>query len=152
MATYKIQHLLSEENRFTTCNNDLEFIQFVNRVQTENEDEHTYDVEQCITYINRFTDNLKIVPIDFNGDLEFEFFVDVKHTVWTRSYFTITSTSYEDAVAVAKRMYDKGEIPDGDYDEIMYDTLDPMTLEQNTGFSTIEIHSADYGIILGNGE
>lgn len=152
MATYKIHHLLSDDNRFTTCNNDLEFIQFVNRIQTENEDEHTYDVEQCITYINKFCDNLRIVPWEYNGEKEFEFFVDVKHTVWTRTYFSITSMSYEEALKVAKRMYDEGEIPDGEYDEILYDTLDPMTLDQNSGFSTIEVHSDNFGIILGNGE
>lgn len=150
----RIKHLLSDDGRITTCNNDLEFIQFVNRIQNENEDEHTYDVDSCVNYINEFCDNLEIVVevIDNNnGLMEFTYYLDVKHSIWTRTYFTVEASSGEEADEIAKRMYREDEIDLYGWEPLI-DTIEDMTLEENGGASTHELYTDDGTIIYQNGE
>jgi hypothetical protein len=151
MAIYRILHTLAEPQRITTCNNDLEFIQFVNRIQNENEDEHTYDVESGIKYINTHCDNLKFVTDDFVlGEEDFEFYMDQKHTVWLRTWFSVQARSQEEANEKVRQMYDNDEI-DGDT-EYLYETLEEMSLEDNGDMSTVEIYTEHVDLVLQNGE
>jgi hypothetical protein len=151
MASYRIFHNLSEDKRITTCNNDLELIQFVNRIQTENEDDLTYDVDSAIDYINFTCDNLDFVSDHFDGSEEYQFCVDQKHTIWYRSYFTVNAMSYEDATEKVSQMFRDDVLPTDNWD-IIFDTTEEMTLEDNGGASTIEIYTEDGDLVLQNGE
>lgn len=151
MASYRIFHKLSEDKRITTCNNDLELIQFVNRIQTENEDPHTYDVDSAIKYINTTCDNLEFVSEDFDGSQEFEFYIDQKHTIWYRTYFTVKAKSYEEATEKVSQMYRDNEIPT-DYTDILHDTAEEMSVEENGGMSTIEVYAEGHDLVIQNGE
>lgn len=151
MASYRIFHNLSDDKRITTCNNDMELIQFVNRIQTENEDELTYDVGKCVDYIRDFCDNLQFVSDDFDGSEEYQFYVDQKHTIWYRSYFTVNAMSYEEATEKVSQMFRDDELPTDDWD-ILFDTVEEMTLEDNGGASTIELYTEDGDLVLQNGE
>lgn len=151
MATYRILHTLAEPQRITTCNNDLEFIQFVNRIQNENEDGHTYDVEECKNYILKYSDNLQLVDEDYViGEEDFEFYMDQKHTVWLRTWFSVQARSQEEANEKAREMYDNDEI-EGDT-EYLYDTLEEMSLDDNGDMSTVEIYTEHVDLVLQNGE
>jgi hypothetical protein len=151
MASYRIFHNLSDDKRITTCNNDLELIQFVNRIQTENEDPHTYDVGKCVDYIHNFCDNLQFVSDDFDCSDEFIFYVDQKHTIWYRSYITVNAMSYEEATEKVSQMFRDDVLPTDNWD-IIFDTTEEMTLEDNGGASTIEIYTEDGDLVLQNGE
>lgn len=151
MATYRILHKISDPERITTCNNDLEFIRFVNRVQTENGDDHTYDVEECKNYILKYSDNLQLVDEDFVlGEEEFLFYMDQKHTVWLRTWFSVQARSQEEANEKVREMYDNDEI-EGDT-EYLYETLEEMSLEDNGDMSTVEIYTERVDLVLQNGE
>lgn len=151
MATYRILHKISDPERITTCNNDLEFIRFVNRVQTENGDDHTYDVEECKNYILKYSDNLQLVDEDFVlGEEEFLFYMDQKHTVWLRTWFSVQARSQEEANEKVREMFDKDEI-EGDT-EYLYETLEEMSLEDNGDMSTVEIYTERVDLVLQNGE
>lgn len=151
MATYRILHKISDPERITTCNNDLEFIRFVNRVQTENGDDHTYDVEECKNYILKYSDNLQLVDEDFVlGEEEFLFYMDQKHTVWLRTWFSVDAKSQEEANEKVREMFDKDEI-EGDT-EYLYETLEEMSLEDNGDMSTVEIYTERVDLVLQNGE
>jgi len=151
MASYRIFHNLSDDNRITICKNDMELIQFVNCIQTENEDEHTYDVGKCVDYINNFCDNLRFVSNDFDGSEEYQFYIDQKHTIWYRSYFRVNAMSYEEATEKVSQMFRDDVLPTDNWD-ILFDTVDEMTLEDNGGASTIEVYTLNNLLVLQNGE
>ena len=89
---------------------------------------------------------------------EFEFYQDVKCTIWCRSYFTIEAESKEEALKKAQKFFnddinetDESHLVD-DY-EWMTDTAENMTLEQNYGFNTIEVYDKEtHEIVGGNGK
>lgn len=151
MATYRILHKITDPERITTCNNDLEFIKFVNRVQTENDDEHTYDLEECKNYILRHSDHLQLVDEDYVlGEEDFEFYMDQKHTVWLRTWFSVQARSQEEANEKVRQMFDNDQI-EGDT-EYLYETLEEMSLEDNGDMSTVEIYTEHVDLVLQNGE
>lgn len=78
---------------------------------------------------------------------EFEFYQDVKVTVWQRQHFRIEAESIEEAREQAKRytQFDVSFEDDIDVDEIewLYDTEELMIPEDNNGESTIEVYELD---------
>ena len=78
---------------------------------------------------------------------EFEFYQDVKVTVWQRQHFRIEAESIEEAREQAKRytQFDVSFEDDIDVDEIewLYDTEELMIPEDNNGESTIEVYESD---------
>ena len=151
MGSYRIFHKLSDDNRITTCNNDIELIQFVNRIQTENEDPHTYDVAECVKYINTTCNNLEFVSEDFDGTKEFEFYMDQKHTIWYRGYFKVKSSTYDEAVKKVSQMFRENTLQ-ADWWDILDDTTEEMTVEENGGFATLELFTESGDLVLQNGE
>ncbi len=78
------------------------------------------------------------------GKKEFEFYQDVKVTVWQRQHFRIEAESIEEAREQAKRytQLDVSYEDDIDVDEIewLHDTEELMIPEDNNGESTIEVY------------
>lgn len=88
----------------------------------------------------------------------FKLMFDTKCTVWERGFYKIDAESQDKAVVTLKELIDKGEqFVDGSFldSETLYDTLEPMTIEQNNGFATEEIlirrDNGDYEILHRNG-
>lgn len=76
---------------------------------------------------------------------EFNFYQDVKVTMWVRSYFSIEAYSKEEALNKVKEFYYE-DINDtdsshlvGDY-EWLHDTAVNMEVKDNDGFATIEVY------------
>lgn len=151
MATFRIKHLL-DDDRITTCNNDFEFIQFVNLIQTENDDELTYDVDSAIDYINLTCDNLdfETEEEDETEEEKFEFKLFQKHTIWMSTSFDVSAKSEEDARQKALEMYREDNITEHSW-EYLYDTLCEMDPDETHGLSTLEIR-LDGDLIFENGE
>lgn len=73
---------------------------------------------------------------------EFEFYQDVKVTIWERQRFTIEAENREAAVEIAKKYAESDvahEIEDVDT-EFLYDTEVLMTPEENGGCATVEVY------------
>ena len=81
------------------------------------------------------------------GKKEFEFYQDVKVTVWQRQHFRIEAESIEEARKQAEKytQFDVSYEDDIDVDEIewLYDTEKLMIPEDNNGESTIEVYELD---------
>lgn len=94
----------------------------------------------------------------YAGELQcvFDFYQDVKMTSWERIYFSIPANNEEDAINQVNTItscvrdmeeYDSEEL----YTETLHDTIEPMTLEANKGYTTMEIYCGDGRLILENG-
>lgn len=76
--------------------------------------------------------------------MEYNFYIDNKATVWTRSYRRIEASSEEEAKELAKKLF-KEELSgwvsgDGEYEnETLTDTFESMSVEENGGCSTEEL-------------
>ena len=75
------------------------------------------------------------------GKKEFEFYQDVKVTVWQRQHFSVKAKTEEEAREIAKQ-YTEKEIyycDDVEVDDIewLYDTEEYITPEENGGCATI---------------
>jgi hypothetical protein len=84
---------------------------------------------------------------------EFKYNVDTKYTVWERQYYCVKSDSKETADKLVTDIL-KGEVDDaylyvGDC-EVLYDTMDYMTTEENGGLSTIEVYDENFSLIYDN--
>ena len=70
----------------------------------------------------------------------FEFFLDQKITTWMRTEFEVKAEDLNQAVKIAKEMYDRGDLEDIDWQEIM-DTKEVLQPSDNGGESTAEIYN-----------
>ena len=75
---------------------------------------------------------------------QFDFYQDVKVTVWQRQHFSIEAGTIEEAREIAKR-YNNQDISfedDAEVDEVewLYDTEEHITPEENGGCATIEVY------------
>jgi len=69
----------------------------------------------------------------------FEFFLDQKVTTWMRTDFEVKANDLNEAVKIAKQMYEDGDLDEVSWEEIdgTKEVLDP---EENGGESTAEIY------------
>ena len=77
----------------------------------------------------------------------FNFYQDVKVTIWKRQHFSIEAETEEEARELAKQCADK-DIYDCDdieidNDEWLYDTEEQITPEENGGCATIEVYEIE---------
>ena len=72
----------------------------------------------------------------------FEFFLDQKVTTWMRTEFEVEAENLNDAVKIAKQMYDDGDLEGVSWEEIM-DTKEVLQPKDNGGESTAEIYNID---------
>jgi hypothetical protein len=69
----------------------------------------------------------------------FDFFTDKKVTMWERVNFEIEADTYNQAVQKAIEFSKNDNFPDmADY-ETLYDTAEPLSVEENGGEATIEL-------------
>jgi len=71
---------------------------------------------------------------------KFEFFLDQKITTWMRTDFEVKANNLNEAVKIAKQMYDDGDLEQIRWEEIM-DTQEILTPKDNGGESTAEIYN-----------
>jgi len=78
----------------------------------------------------------------------FEFFLDQKVTTWMRTEFEVKANDLNEAVKIAKQMYDAGDLEGVSWEEIM-DTKEVLQPSDNGGESTAEIYNMnDRGDVL----
>ena len=70
----------------------------------------------------------------------FEFFLDQKVTTWMRTDFEVKANNLNEAVKIAKQMYDDGDLEGVSWEEIM-DTKEVLQPSDNGGESTAEIYN-----------
>ena len=70
----------------------------------------------------------------------FEFFLDQKVTTWMRTEFEVKANDLNEAVKIAKQMYDAGDLEGVRWEEIM-DTKEVLQPSDNGGESTAEIYN-----------
>ena len=78
---------------------------------------------------------------------KFDFYQDVKVTVWQRQHFTIEAETAEEARELAKQYADKDistcDEVEADEIEWLYDTEEHITPEENGGCATIEVYERE---------
>ena len=78
----------------------------------------------------------------------FEFFLDQKITTWMRTDFEVKANDLNEAVKIAKQMYEDGDLEQISWEEIM-DTQEILNPKDNGGESTAEIYNMnDRGDVL----
>ena len=70
----------------------------------------------------------------------FEFFLDQKVTTWMRTDFEVKANDLNEAVKIAKQMYEDGDLEQIRWEEIM-DTKEVLQPSDNGGESTAEIYN-----------
>jgi D-mannonate dehydratase len=70
----------------------------------------------------------------------FEFFLDQKVTTWMRTDFEVKAKDLNEAVKIAKEMYEDGDLEQISWEEIM-DTKEVLRPCDNGGESTAEIYN-----------
>ena len=71
---------------------------------------------------------------------KFDFFLDQKVTTWMRTEFEVEAENLNDAAEIAKRMFDRGDLENIEWEEIM-DTKEVLQPSNNDGESTAEIYN-----------
>jgi D-mannonate dehydratase len=71
---------------------------------------------------------------------KFEFFLDQKVTTWMRTDFEVKANDLNEAVKIAKQMYEDGDLEQISWEEIM-DTKEVLQPSDNGGESTAEIYN-----------
>jgi hypothetical protein len=86
---------------------------------------------------------------DIPGEI-YNFYVDQKVTTWMRTEFRVKAESGEESIQTATLLHQEGEIDSLPWEKV-YDTDEPMSLEDNDGFSTIEMYNPEGKIVYQNG-
>ena len=69
----------------------------------------------------------------------FEFFYDQKVTTWMRTDFEVKANDLNEAVKIAKEMYEKGDLEEMNWESIL-GTEEILQPEDNGGESTAELY------------
>jgi hypothetical protein len=69
----------------------------------------------------------------------FEFFYDQKVTTWMRTDFEVKAKDLNEAVKIAREMYERGDLDELNWEEIM-ETKEVLQPEENGGEATAEIY------------
>lgn len=85
---------------------------------------------------------------------EFRFYQDVKVKTWVRQSFSVEAESKEEALKMVER-FKTEDIGSSDEQNLIYDTewiteaWEEMSVEDNGGFSTIELYDNEFREFLG---
>lgn len=81
---------------------------------------------------------------------EYDFYADEKKTIWYRVNFSIRAQSEEEAMHLAKQMFDRDDYGGSDYEwEQLTDTVEDMSVEEN-GMATRELYSSPERMMIKN--
>ena len=80
---------------------------------------------------------------------EFDFYLDQKHTIWYRNKFTIEAETQDEANEKVAELYKKNELPSDDWD-LLHDTVELLSVEDNGGEPTEELFTHDGVLIINN--
>lgn len=83
---------------------------------------------------------------------EFEFYQDVKVTVWCRQHFSVEAESKEEALKLVEK-YKTEDVSDHEDiidNEWLFDTWEAMSVEENGGDSTIELYDRESNEMIGS--
>ena len=80
---------------------------------------------------------------DIPGEF-YNFHANQKITTWMRTEFRVKAESEEEAIQTAIQLHQDGEIDSLPWEKV-YDTDEPMSLEDNDGFSTIKLFTKEDG-------
>lgn len=69
----------------------------------------------------------------------FRFSVETKHTIWYQSFVDIEANSLEEAIKKAQERGASGMEVDSDYSEVIYDSMEYLSVRDNGGQPTEEI-------------
>jgi hypothetical protein len=73
---------------------------------------------------------------------KFEFHIDRKCTIWVREYHQFEAESYEQAESIIKENF-RLNATDNTFtmQDVQYDTLEDMAIEENGGWPTAELYN-----------
>lgn len=82
---------------------------------------------------------------------EFEFYQDVKITMWQRQYISVKAESKEEALKLVEeyKTYDASAYLSPSSTEYLYDTEELMLPEENDGFATIQLYDIKTNEMIG---
>jgi len=69
----------------------------------------------------------------------YNFYIDSKHTVWIRAYHSIDANSEEEAKEMAKKIFRYSDRDSETHDEILSDTFESISFEENGNQPTEEL-------------
>ena len=69
----------------------------------------------------------------------FEFFLDQKITTWMRTEFEVKANDLNEAVKIAKEMYDRGDLEEIGWEQVL-GTEEVLEPSDNAGETTAEIY------------
>ena len=80
---------------------------------------------------------------------KFKVYLDVKGTVWTREFYDIEATSFDEAKKIAEDLYKSNTLSNLDiqHGETLYETFEPMSPSENGEQPTEELFVDDYLVI-----
>ena len=78
----------------------------------------------------------------------FRFSVETKHTIWYQSFVNIEAETLEEAIQKAQELGPDELCAGADYTELIYDTLEDLTVGDNGGQSTQEIRCMETDKII----
>lgn len=78
----------------------------------------------------------------------FNFYLDTKVTTWYRTKFEVDADNLEGAIKKAYEMYNNGTLSEFSWEQID-ETIEPISIEQNSGLPTEELYLNDE-LILDN--
>ena len=81
----------------------------------------------------------------------FNFYKDEKMTIWYRGKFEVEANSEEEAIEMVKELEKTNKLDNYDvYWEILDDTMEGLTVEDNGGYSTEEMYTGSGNMIWDN--
>lgn len=83
----------------------------------------------------------------------FDYYLDGKYTVWQRTYFSVEAETIEEANLKIKQIVDEDDIYDETHfveNEILFDTLEIMSVDENDGQTTQELFNSGDEMIWDN--
>ena len=78
----------------------------------------------------------------------FRFSVETKHTIWYQSFVDIEANSLEEAIKKAQKRGASDMEVDSDYTEIIYDSMEYLSVGDNGGQPTEEIRCLENDEII----
>lgn len=83
--------------------------------------------------------------------MRYDFYLDRKQTCWEREHFHVEADTEELAKIEAVKQYDGEIFIDPDFYTTLDDTAENMRVQENGGFSTIELYDGSGKLIIENG-